>query len=834
MKEIHRYEKWFVCMPARFMLILPMIAVFITAGCAGESNPIVPDDWNGINAVCPGTYTSSANRQLWGMWTVRISGDHHSATAIPQRSTAMHLNAVNFLENDPCTTCLSVSNLVPYPDNRLSIDLTLVHPFPGRPKLSGFDVRGVFISDADYRFPVTGRKIAWKSNLPRLLLPNGYTTLFNPVEYDPSLPGPDCLQYIPGTFSRGSCDATLNGYVAYRREAPRRMFEPGGCETRTVWLEIPAGGFEFGYVVDCCWQKFDGPCIDPLVDFPPDANCLEAYNVDVRLGSNLQPVAGSTQPIEVQVFDHQGLDTVSAVVVEAPELFSGEVRLEYLEDVGIQTHMFVGTIENEYGVGAGIYPMLVHVIDTEEDQNLGQIDAWFLYCVEVGSRRGWVRTWGSDAEFGDANARSVVVDIDGFIYVTGQIYDITDLDPGEDTDWRSVSYGGIYLSKFNSDGDYIWGCTWDSPSIDKGYDLAVDPKGDILIMMAFDYPIDLDPGPGTDFHNAGFSVSKLDTDGNFIWGKSWHTDDNRWDLEVDGLGNVFICGTFLTETDMDPGEGEDVRRPNGFRDCCLIKLDSNGDFMWARTWGGPGNENTDGDYAWWAAGTSDGQVFVVGHVRKTIDFDPGANVVEAGPGYFLSRFAPTGKFLGVNVWEVPIHNLAVDKADNLFITGYIYSRSTIDFDMGPGIDAHQGPNAYIVSYSPNGDLLWVRTWGLDLVSPRNLAIAPTNEIFIAGTFDWNLVDFDPSEYTDYQTSVDNDDVFCTKYLLNGEYQWTRTWGSSEDDRPNGVATDASGNSYIVGDFRSHVDFDPGPGFEYHEAPGSPDAYLIKLPPDGNW
>jgi len=825
--------------PPRIRILAILAIVSLISGCSGSSGPTLPSD-AGIDEVQTGSglcYGAMSNRHLWGTWEVSVSDDHRSAVVVPVRSAGMHLNAVGFLEEHPCTTCLSISNLVPYPDNRLSVDLTLVHPFPGRPKLTGFDVRGVLVTEADYEFPVSGRKIAWGDDLPRLLLPNGYTTLFNPVEYDDSQPGPRIFKYIPGRLSTGGAlDSTLNGYIAYRRESPRHMFESGTSETRTVWLEVPAGGFRFGYVVDCCWQTFPGPCVDPLTDFPPDANCLEAYRVDVQLGSYLAPVAGSTQPIEVQVFDHQGLDTVSAVIVEAPELFAGEVKLEYIEDVGINTHMFIGTVENEFGVGAGEYPMLVRVIDTEEDQNLGQIDAWFLYRVKVGSRNGWVRIWGTEPYEKNASdcAQAVAFDDDGYLYVTGEFRKTVDLDPGSGVDEHTAQRGGAYLSKFNTDGDFIWARTWDGPEIDYGQDVVVDAAGNILVVGRFVDPIDLDPGPGTDLHEGGLSLSKFDSSGDYLWGRSWDIWSNENSLAVDGSGNVYIGGTFSGKTDFDPGEGEHYRWPNGVQDVCLIKVGPSGEYIWSRWWGGPGNVFSDNDRSGAVAADSLGYVYVAGYVTNPADFDPGENVVEHEAGNFLSKFAPTGKFMGVNVWDAHYISLAVDADANLYVVGEIGSGETVDFDTGPGVDERQGRCAYLARYGPNGEYHWARTWGFGLAGPTDVTVASTGEIYISGGFYWNLVDFDPSDYTDYHESLGQDDVFLSKYLTSGEYQWTRTWGGDYDEFGHGVAADCSGNAYVAGEFKQLVDFDPGPGWEYHEGHGGGDAYLIKLPPDGNW
>ena len=312
------------------------------------------------------------------------------------------------------------------------------------------------ITGADYYFPEFNKWIARGDTIPKLLLPNGYTNLYNPTEFGGSF-GPKILKYIKGKYATGgNLNATLNPYIAFHRDSPRRMFEAGGMETRTIWLQLPSGPLELGYAVDACWTYVD-KVSDPVTDFPPEANCLEAYDVNVQIGSGMEPVQGSSEPMEIVVFDHQGLSTISAVLIEAPDLFDGVKQVNYSEDVGPDNYLFKGSLTNEKGAPVGDYPLLIRVIDTAKDANLGQVDAWFMYTVKVGGAKGWVRTWGGPANgFGgtpDAG-NSVAVDKSGNIYVGGTFYLTVDFDPGSGVDnHTAVAKSDVSLSKFKPNGD---------------------------------------------------------------------------------------------------------------------------------------------------------------------------------------------------------------------------------------------------------------------------------------------------------------------------------------------------------------------------------------------
>jgi hypothetical protein len=818
----------------RLIALLTVAAVFI--GCAGSAGKNPADPSFPVAAQT----AIATNRHLWGIWDVHIASDRQTAEIAPLRTADMHLNAVRLLEVKPCTSCLKISNLQIIGPNELSADLTLTHPFPGLLKYTGFDVRGIFISTSDFTFPMSGRQIAWGDSVPWILDPDGYTPLFNPTEFPPTTP--PALGYIPGKYSTGGdLSANLNPFVAYRKDAPRRMFESGGSETKTVKIHAPTGPIHFGYAVDVCWQLVDN-VIDPLTDFPPDANCLEPYAISVDIGPGLQPYAGSSTPIEVEVYDHQGQETISTVTIESPDLFAGEISLAFSTAMPDGAFLFTGTLSNDLGATDGEYPLLVKATDWETDQNLGDIAAWQVFHARVGPPKGWARTWGG---FSEDYGSSVATDDSGNSYTTGWFRGIVDFDPGTGIDNHTSDGEDIFLSKFDPDGNFLWARIWGGSNNDHGFSVANDSSGNAYVTGGFFGTVDFDPGPNVDNHTSnGFwnvFLSKFDPNGNFLWARTWGGPvwDYGYSVAIDGWGNAFVTGTFRTTVDFDPGAGTDIHTSNGDEDIFLSKFDSNGNFLWARTWGGL---MFDAGYSVAIDGT--GNSFVTGLFHSYLDFDPGPGEdIHNSNGIgdvFLGKFDPDGNLVWARTWGGIGHEIgdsvAVDGSGDALVTGQFYG--TVDFDPGAGVDNHTSNgylDVFLSRFDPNGNSIWTRTWGGpgDDYGGYSVAIDVSGNAYVTGCF-VDTVDFDPGAGADYHTSTGYLDVFLSKLDPNGDFIWARAWGGQAYDGGLSVSTDNSGNAYVTGAFYGTADFDPGVGVDNHESSGEIDAFLSKFPPDGNW
>lgn len=371
-------------MRSQYYLLIALIALFFI-GCTG-SGPVQPaaDEPDSLPISRDYDFQARTNRYLWADIWVRINEDL-TAEAIPIRTPEMHFNVVKLMEGGPCFNCILFKNIYLLPDNILSVDMTIKHPFPGDDRFTAFDCRGVFVGDGNYYFPDSGRTLAFGDELPVLVEPDGYTALFNPTEFPADSAPVPMLGYIAGKFTHpAELTATLNPFMAFKIDDTRRVLYSAEADTRTLLIQVMSLPFEYGYIVDVSWFPPPGSVTDPVNDFPIEANSIEAYKINISVDtSELTTAPGSVAPITVDVYDWQGADTIAAVSIESPELFPGTIDLGHSATNNDGSEEYSGAIVNETGAGLGFYPVLVKVSDTESDPNLGDVFAYQIYNLEI-------------------------------------------------------------------------------------------------------------------------------------------------------------------------------------------------------------------------------------------------------------------------------------------------------------------------------------------------------------------------------------------------------------------------------------------------------------------
>ncbi len=368
-------------------VVLILLLLILHAGCSGSGSPLTPG--TSQTSVQNQYEVNKVHSVLW-YGAVKVDEINASVEFIPARQTLTHFNIRSFTEEGPCTDCLKLKNFEVLPGDIFSFDIQLSHPFPGLDQYTGFDVRGVVIFNGSEEWPSTDVTVP-RSELGdgELLNADGYTRLYNPVEFPPGSMGIGLWEYSQGVLAPpGLLSGSLNGYKAYHGAMDRRIFTTTSVGSAHYEIKRPDGPFLFGYAVDASWLAADPSLtgdpgiIDVPGDFSLDANCPEAYQLSTSAGPGLINDGTGEAELLVDIYDWQD-DADSAMVrVECPDLFPGLLPLGY-ESTGTDYTTFSGPVTNNLVALEGVYTYLVSVEDMFDSSSPLPLIAYQFGTIEV-------------------------------------------------------------------------------------------------------------------------------------------------------------------------------------------------------------------------------------------------------------------------------------------------------------------------------------------------------------------------------------------------------------------------------------------------------------------
>jgi len=143
----------------------------------------------------------------------------------------------------------------------------------------------------------------------------------------------------------------------------------------------------------------------------------------------------------------------------------------------------------------------------------------FISKMSPGGDLIWARSFGSAV---DDEGWGIFVDSSGNVYTTGYFQNSVDFDPGAEIfNLSSAGSSDIFISKLDSNGDFLGAWVMGGTSDDYGYGIFVDSIGNIYTTGYFRFSSDFDPGPGefsiTSVGDKDVFISKLNSSGNFVW-----------------------------------------------------------------------------------------------------------------------------------------------------------------------------------------------------------------------------------------------------------------------------------------------------------------------------
>ena len=262
----------------------------------------------------------------------------------------------------------------------------------------------------------------------------------------------------------------------------------------------------------------------------------------------------------------------------------------------------------------------------------------------------WSKSVGANGSF---NIPDLEVDASGNVFVSGSFTGTVDFDPSSKTKYVSSGLNSSNLNeagfvfKLDTNGKFGWVSPFVGRFIGttKGYSyaqsVALDRSGNCVVGGGYRDSVDFNPGSGitTLPTSGGGFIVKLNNSGGLVWARALENAGSGSLLNVSGLAsdatnNIYATGYFKGIVDLDPSATTSTQTSAGGTDVFVVKLTSSGNFGWAETFGGIGD-----DYGLGIAVDTTGDVYLAGFYQGTVDFDPTTGTYYlTNPGTFKNAF----------------------------------------------------------------------------------------------------------------------------------------------------------------------------------------------------
>lgn len=277
----------------------------------------------------------------------------------------------------------------------------------------------------------------------------------------------------------------------------------------------------------------------------------------------------------------------------------------------------------------------------------------------------------------------------------------------------------------------------------------------------------------------------------FAWANqvSGFIDDTGDGIAMDYAGNVFITGTFGGTISV----GSETLECTGARDTYIIKYDSNGNFLWARS-----SDNDYTNYGYAVSADASGNCILTGKFYDSITFD-GWTLSSSGDGdIYIVKFDPNGNVIwakGAGGTDNDCgRTIATNDLGDTFISGY--------FDGVAHFDSitltHSSSQGFLAKYDSDGNAVWAKE---------------TSSFQVGVTRIYVTADELGNCYLTRNSLGQDQDIHISKYDTTGSVVWTKVISSEgryisdyPSDIPHGIVVDNWGNLFLAGSSRGIINW----------------------------
>jgi hypothetical protein len=210
----------------------------------------------------------------------------------------------------------------------------------------------------------------------------------------------------------------------------------------------------------------------------------------------------------------------------------------------------------------------------------------FIVKYDGGGNVIWAKTIATGL-IANSREQSMCIDLSGNIYVTGAIEYQAIF--GNDT--LSNVWLGVFIAKYDASGNLLWVTSPNGEAI--GNAISADASGNIYLTGYFGGFVAFgnDTLSGLPFSSCTIFIAKYDSSGNALWGRTpgGAGYDFGQSICTDATGNVFVTGYFISSF-LNFGGYPVVNSFTGNNDAFITEYDGNGNALWAKGIGNQGND----------------------------------------------------------------------------------------------------------------------------------------------------------------------------------------------------------------------------------------------------
>ncbi|MCH2022342.1 MAG: hypothetical protein MK207_07635 [Saprospiraceae bacterium] len=378
----------------------------------------------------------------------------------------------------------------------------------------------------------------------------------------------------------------------------------------------------------------------------------------------------------------------------------------------------------------------------------------------------------------------------------GNIWGVSYIDGSLDT-INNMGLDDVYLFKSDSYGNILIEFSFGGSHKDRGFHLAIDEQNNCWVSGYFNDSLWVGQQVFESKGNSDAFLIKFSPDGQFLWGTNLgNTGFDQGKHIAIHDNTVYWAGNFQGSIII----GSDTLEGHTNSDNYLIKMDTLGNYIWAKQWGSPAIEDILGLNI-----NSHGNILVSSLYRDIVYIGGDTLYGNTTGNTLLTQYDDKGDILWNYTFGGISSGIDQDGYDNIYLAGSYQDEININ---GTQLVPFQEFDAYVLSLDSSAQFRWLcPLQGYDLIMTNHLLWNESRkELYVSGVFQGTIFyGNDSLERSSFVPSHINNQIFVISLDEDGnainDQKFDGEWVSN-------ILVDNTSNAlYMFGSYQSITEFD---------------------------